>query len=106
MSRTDVQKKLEDLHTLETQLWVEHRERQLFNLESFGPRDYDPEEDTIYSRAAKGLVGLLDALDDLLLECVDAESTAYATGQPWGESATIKISTVLAVLNEHLKEDV
>jgi hypothetical protein len=106
MSIGEVTKKLEDLRTLETQLWAEHREEQVFRLESFGARDYNPEESTTHSRAAKALSELLDGIDDLLLECVDAEATAYATGQLWGESASIKISTVLAVLNEHLKEDV
>ena len=105
MSRTDIQKKLGDLRTLETELWTEHREMQVFNRESFGPRDYDPEEDTTYSRAAQALSDLLDGVEELMLECVDAEAVAYVTGQPWGESATIKISTVLTVLGENLSGD-
>lgn len=101
---SDVTKKLEDLRTLETQLWVEHRERQEYDRETFGERYFDAEGDTIFSRAAQGLSGLLDALEEIVAEAVDAEDYAKRTGE-YGENGMVPVDTIHAVLTEHLKGD-
>jgi hypothetical protein len=95
-------RKLEDLRTLETELWTVHHERLEHDRIVYGLRSG---ETTNYARAAKALSELLDGIDEIVLECVDAEATAYAGGQPWGESAVIRISTVLGALNESLSEE-
>jgi hypothetical protein len=96
-------KKLEDLRTLETLLWTVHRERAEHDRITYGLRSG---ETTNYARAAKALSELLDGIDDILNECVDAEAVAYATGQPWGEeSATVTFGFILETLNENLSGD-
>jgi hypothetical protein len=100
-----LERKLEDLRTLETELWSRHIEDQAYLRETYGARGYDSRVPSTYSRAAEALGQLLDGVEALLGECVDAEATAYATGQPCEESATVAIGLVKDTLNEYLADD-
>lgn len=93
--------RLENLRTLETELWTEHSARQRYYREANG---LSGSESTDYGRAAAALGELLDGIEDLVAECIDAEAVAYACGQAWGEKALIRISTVMGCLDRNLSE--
>ena len=105
MSRRSVGDRLDQLRTLEMELSRQHSDEQQYRLESFGARDYDPEEPTTYSRAADALEQLLDALDEILSETEEAETSAVVNGDLSGESATLSVKYILDTLNEHLGDD-
>lgn len=103
MSKTR-QEKLEDLRTLTTGLWTQHREEQVFNLETFGARDYDSTEPTYHSLAATALDEMIDMLEDLLELADEDFAAANITGAPHSTAKTYTVN-VLQIIDEHLADD-
>ena len=105
MSRRSVADTLDQMRTLEMELSRQHADEQEFNRETFGELDFDPEEPTTYSRASKALEQLLDALDEILSETEEAETSAVVNGDHSGESATLSVKFILDTLNEYLGDE-
>lgn len=98
----DVQRKLGDLRTLETELLTRHREETEYDRTVHGIQNGGP---TTYGRAAETLSVLLDSLDEIVAECANAEAMAYAYGSMFPETETISIGFIRDILIENLTED-
>lgn len=101
MSKTRIEK-LEDLRSVETLLWTRHREEQVFNLETYGAREYDSAEPTTYSQGAETLARLLDMVEDLL-ELADEDTAFYASHLPNTPASTYTVN-MLQIIDEHLPD--
>jgi hypothetical protein len=98
------QEKLEDLRSVETLLWTRHREEQVFNLETYGAREYDSTEPTSYSQAATAMAQLLDMVEELLELADEDFAAADIQGAPHSTAKTYT-ANVLQIIDEHLADD-
>lgn len=103
MSKT-LREKLADLRDLECLLMTEHRDLQQFNLETFGERDFNPEEDTTYSRAATALGQMLDMVEDLLELADEDFAAADITETPYSTAKTYTVN-LMQIIDNHIEEE-
>jgi hypothetical protein len=93
--------KLEQLRSLEVELMRAHIDEQEFHRSTFGARDFDPTEATMFSRAAAALGGLLDAIDDIVEESYSADEDAARTGE-FGGNGMLTTDYVRETINGYL----
>lgn len=86
---TETQDKIKALRALEDRLMEAHREEQAYKLETFGERDFDPDETTLHETAALALSGLLYAVETLSDE-------ARNVGEGWRMVRSDRVEEIIA----------
>jgi hypothetical protein len=92
--------KLEQLRSLEVDLMRSHREEQDFNHTTYGARDFDSTEATMFSRAAVALSGLLDGIEEVVIMCGGAKDDVAGTGATGWVAADYVIETINGYLGD------
>lgn len=97
---TGIAAKLQDMLAIQEELLEEHKETQQFNLETYGAREFNPDESTTASRAAEVLGDVVESIFKILEIHVPIMEDGNAVGCrtcDWEVCGTYPCNTIQAL---------